>query len=187
MRREDFEHVIAAAAEVSGEREIVVIGSQAILGAVADPPKAMLFSMEADIYPLRDPVKAEEIDGSLGDGSHFHGTYGYYAHGVAPETVKAPVGWERRLVRVEIPPRVGQKEGVVALCLEVHDLVLAKCVAGRERDWEFARIAIEEGLVEVEELFRRIPELPEPADERHIRKMLEALVRQSRGDVGGDS
>jgi hypothetical protein len=35
MRREDFEHVIAAAAEVSGEREIVVIGSQAILGSVA--------------------------------------------------------------------------------------------------------------------------------------------------------
>lgn len=42
--------MIAAAAEVAGEREIVVIGSQAILGAVADPPKAMLFSMEADLY-----------------------------------------------------------------------------------------------------------------------------------------
>ncbi len=69
MRREDFEHVIAAAAEVSGEREIVVIGSQAILGSVVDPPKTMLFSMEADIYPLHDPAKADAIDGSLGDGS----------------------------------------------------------------------------------------------------------------------
>jgi len=187
MRREDFEHVIAAAAEVSGEREIVVIGSQAILGSVPDPPKAMLFSMEADVYPLHDPAKAEAIDGSLGDGSAFHGTFGYYAHGIGPETAKAPAGWEGRLVAVEIPPRVGQATGAIALCLEIHDLVLAKCVAGRERDWDFARIAIEEDLVDSEELFRRIPELPEPADQAHIRKMLEGLVVQARPGINSGS
>jgi hypothetical protein len=32
--------VIAAAVDVSGEREIVVIGSQAILASVDDPPAA---------------------------------------------------------------------------------------------------------------------------------------------------
>lgn len=173
MRREDFEHVISAAAEVSGEREIVVIGSQAILGSVTDPPKTMLFSMEADVYPLHDPAKADEIDGSLGDGSFFHATYGYYAHGVGPESAKAPRGWQDRLVRLEIPPRVGQKAATIALCLEPHDLVLAKCVAGRERDWEFAGAAIEAGLVQVDELLRRIPDLPEPpADRGHIRAMI---------------
>lgn len=176
MRRDEFEHVIAAAAEVSGEREIVVIGSQAILGSVPDPPKSMLFSMEADVYPLRAPHKAEEIDGSLGDGSAFHGMNGYYAHGVGPETAIAPVGWEERLVKVDIPPRVGRAAGAVALCLEVHDLVLAKCAAGRERDWEFARDAIAAGLVRAKELFRRIDDLPEAADREHIRKMLGGIV-----------
>ena len=177
MRREEFEHVISAAAMVSGEREIVVIGSQAILGSVADPPESMLFSMEADLYPLANPGKALDIDGSLGDGSHFHATFGYYAHGVGPETAVAPGGWEARLVRLEIPPRVGQKEGGVALCLEVHDLVLAKCVAGRERDWEFARDAIAAGLVQVEELLRRIQKVPEPpADRSYLRKMIEGIV-----------
>jgi hypothetical protein len=180
MRREDFEHVIAAAAEVSGEREIVVIGSQAILGSVPDPPEAMLFSMEADVYPLRDPAKAEEIDGSLGDGSFFHATYGYYAHGVGPETAKAPSGWQHRLVRVEIPPLVGQKSGALALCLEVHDLVLAKCVAGRDRDWEFAEVAIEAGLARIDELLLRIPSLPAPADHDRIRRML-STPRGRRG------
>jgi hypothetical protein len=67
MRRIDFEHVIAAAAEVSGEREIVVIGSQAILGTVDEPPASMAFSMEADVYPLHNPGKAIDIEGSLGD------------------------------------------------------------------------------------------------------------------------
>jgi len=173
--------VIAAAAEVSGEREIVVIGSQAILGSCAEPPAAMLFSMEVDVYPLNDPRKAEEIDGSLGDGSPFHGTYGYYAHGVGPETAIAPEGWGDRLVRVEIPPRVGQETGPIALCLEVHDLVLAKCVAGRDRDWEFAGDAIAAGLVAVEELLHRVADLPEPpADRGHVRKMLESLATRSR-------
>jgi hypothetical protein len=181
VRRDEFEHVIAAAAEVSGEREIVVIGSQAILGTCAEPPEAMLFSMEVDVYPFNDPGKAEEIDGSLGDGSPFHGTYGYYAHGVGAETTVAPEGWEARLVRVEIPPRVGQKEGPVALCLEVHDLVLAKCVAGRDRDWEFAGSAIAAGLVEVDGLLRRIADLPEPpADRSYIRKMLEGVSARLR-------
>jgi hypothetical protein len=31
--------------------------------------------------------------GALGDGSPFHAAFGYYAHGVGPETAKAPAGW----------------------------------------------------------------------------------------------
>lgn len=179
MRRDEFEHVVAAAAEVSGEREIVVIGSQAILGSFPNPPGTMLFSAEADVYPLNDPAKAEEIDGSLGDGSYFHGTFGYYAHGVGPETAAAPSGWEERLVRVEIPLRAAQEEAAVALCLEPHDLVLAKCVAGRGRDWEFARDAIAADLVRVDELLARISDLPRsPKDQEHLRKMLLGLVTQ---------
>lgn len=181
MRRDEFEHVISAAAEISGEREIVVVGSQAILGSFSDPPKTMLFSAEADVYPLNDPGKAEAIDGSLGDGSYFHGTFGYYAHGVGPETAVAPAGWQGRLVRVEIPARVGQATGAVALCLEPHDLVLAKCVAGRNRDWEFARDAIAADLVQIDELLARVEEIPRPsADRAHLRKMLEGLVTQLR-------
>lgn len=179
MRRADFEHVIAAASDVSGEREIVVIGSQAILGNVAEPPVSMLVSMEADVYPLSDPRKADEIEGSLGEGSQFQSTFGYYAQAVRPETVVGPAGWEDRLVRIEIPARVGQSEGAIALCLEIHDLVLAKCAAGRQRDWDFAKAALAATLVQVDELFRRIEDLPEPpADRSHVRKMLEGLVAQ---------
>lgn len=61
----------------------------------------------------------------------------------------------------------------VAWCLEVHDLVLAKCVAGRERDWEYARTALAEGIVEIEVLLSRIDTLPVSDRARdHIRRML---------------
>jgi len=142
VRRDEFDHVIGAAADVTGETELVVVGSQAILGPFPNAPESMLRSMEADLYRRRAPQKADEIDGSLGDGSRFHRTYDYYAHGVGPETAKAPAGWERRLIAVEVEARVSSRQRVVALCLEPHDLVLAKCVAGRERDWEFAGEAL---------------------------------------------
>jgi hypothetical protein len=177
MRREDFNHVIAAAAQVAEEQEIVVIGSQAILGTVEEPPSSLLVSMEVDVYPRNDPAKATAIDANLGDGSAFHGTYGYYAHGVGPETAKAPAGWTDRLVRVEIPLRVGQEDGVIALCLETHDLILSKCVAGRDRDWDFARDALEAGLVEIDELLLRAGDLPiDRADLMHLRQMLEGIA-----------
>ena len=76
MRREDFEHLIAAAANVTGEDEFVVIGSQAVLGAFPAAPETMLRSMKADIYPLHRPEKADDIDGALGDGSQFEATFG---------------------------------------------------------------------------------------------------------------
>ena len=173
MNKTEFDHLIAAAATISEERKIVVIGSQAILGSVADPPASLLRSIEADVYPRRNPDRAEEIDGSLGDGSPFHQTYGYYAHGVGPETAKAPEGWE---VRVGVPKRAGEVGEVYALCIEVPDLILAKCVAGRERDWEFAENAIAAGLVESGKLLERIDGLPVSALERErVRTHLEGM------------
>jgi hypothetical protein len=66
MRREEFDHVIVAAAEVSGETELVVIGSQAILGSFPHAPESMLRSMEVDLYPRRHPKRADDIDASIG-------------------------------------------------------------------------------------------------------------------------
>ena len=139
--------MVAAAAQIADEEEWVVVGSQAILGTDAEAPPEMLRSMEADLYPRAAPDKAILIEGVLGDGSRFHEANGYYAHAVGPETAKAPAGWEDRLVRIDVPPRGRSIMRVVAFCLERHDLVLSKLAANRERDWEFAKDAIEAGLV----------------------------------------
>ena len=179
MRAEEFEHVVAAAAEATGHDVLVVIGSQAILGSHHDPPEAMLESMEADLYPLKDPDAADLVDGALGDGSPFHLAFGYYAHGVGPDTAKPPRGWQGRLIKLEIPPRVGsgRTKPVVALCLEKHDLVLSKCVAGRERDWEYASAALTAGIVQADVLLERVPDLPVPEELReHVASMLRAII-----------
>ena len=173
MRRAELEHVIRAAADVSRDSELVIVGSQAILGQFPDAPESLLVSREADLFPRNHPERADEIEGSLGDGSYFDSSFGYYAHAVGPETAKAPVGWEERLV----PVRSENTGGATGWCLEAHDLILSKCAAGRERDWEFAKEALRHGLVDPDELQRRSAELPLPSDEiERIQRMLAAII-----------
>jgi len=135
MTRFDLEHLIRAAGKIAGEKELVIIGSQSILGQYPEAPAALLRSMEADMYPLVHPGRAEQVDGAIGEGSRFHQSYGYYAQGVGPETATLPRGWRRRLVRIEN----SNTSGFSGLCLEVHDLAISKYVAGREKDLEFTR------------------------------------------------
>lgn len=177
MTREQFEHVIRAVAEIVND-EIVVVGSQAILAEHPNAPAELLVSMEADVYPRHSPERAIEIDGALGDGSRFHETYGYYAHGVGPETAVAPAGWQERLIRLEVPATRPRDATVTVWCLEAHDLVLAKLAAGREHDLDFAEGALRAGLVDREQLRLGVGLIVESHREV-TRRRLESVVARS--------
>ena len=142
MTRSELEHVILAAGRIARDREIVVIGSQAVLGQFPDAPGALLASMEADVFPGNHPERADLIDGAIGEGSSFHEQFGYYAQGVSEKTATLPKGWRARVVRVKNP----NTEGVAGLCLEVHDLAISKYVAGRPKDLAFTRVLARHGL-----------------------------------------
>ena len=152
MRRSDLEHVIRAAGRIAGERELVIIGSQSVLGQFPDAPVALLMSMEADLYPRAHPERADKLDGAIGEGSAFHQAHGYYAQGVGPDTATLPGGWRRRLVRVDNP----NTNGYAGLCLEVHDLAISKYVVGREKDREFTRELARHGLIDRTTLLKRL-------------------------------
>jgi hypothetical protein len=174
VTRAELDHIVRAAAQITGD-DIVVIGSQAILGQFPSAPASLTFSMEADVYPRNHPERAIEIDGAMGDGSQFHETYGYYAHGVGPETPCAPLGWEVRMVKIEIPPFPGGTEPVTAWFLEVHDLALAKLAAGREKDFDFVLEALKAGYVDGGRLERGVDLMPERYGEL-TRERLEGVI-----------
>lgn len=133
MNRRDFEHVVRAAGVIADDDELIVIGSQAIHGQFSTPPRGLTISAELDVYPRNHPDRADDIDGAIGELSMFHESFGYYAQGVGPQTAVLPSGWQDRLVRYSSPGT----RGVTALCLEVHDLAIAKLVAGRPKDMVF--------------------------------------------------
>ncbi len=154
MKRSQLEHLIRASADIADVDEIVVIGSQAILGQFPDAPAELLVSVEADVFPLGHPERSDLIDGSIGEGSPFHATFGYYAQGVDESTAVLPRGWKQRLV----PIRNENTRGVTGLCLELHDLLIAKYVAGRDKDRRFTAVAALAGLPQHETLLRRLEE-----------------------------
>ncbi len=165
MKRSAFDHAVRAAGAVLGENEVLVIGSQAVHGSIAgDLPLEAERSIEADVAALDDPDerKADLIDGSIGEASMFHATFGYYAQGVSQSTAVLPHGWRDRLVRYETEAT----NGVVAWCLEIHDLWLSKAVAMRPKDVEFCRALVHRGLVDPETLRGRLGELSGIVDER---------------------
>ena len=171
-KRSELEHLIRAAGRIAGEREIVVIGSQAVLGQFPDAPNAFRRSMEADLYPKNKPELADKVDGAIGEGSRFHEEYGYYAQGVAPDTATLPRGWQRRLVRIEN----SNTGGYAGLCLEVHDLAISKYVAGREKDLEFTRELARHGMTDKRTLLKRLA----------ATKLDAAIARAVRGRVERD-
>lgn len=162
MTREQLAHVLRAAAEIAGDAEIIVIGSQAILGTYShtELPAEATFSMEADIAFRDDPdeKKADMVDGAIGEGSIFNLTHSYYGQGVSVGTAVLPAGWEERV----IPFRRKDANPSRAVCIEAHDLVIAKLVAGREKDINFAIALIRETLVNSDTLHERAQLLEQP-------------------------
>ncbi|WP_396225282.1 DUF6036 family nucleotidyltransferase [Gemmatimonas sp.] len=155
MTREQFEHAIRAAGAVLDVSDVLVIGSQAVHGSMEEPlPIEAARSVEVDVA-VRGDVDgrmADLIDGAIGEASMFHDTFGYYAQGVVESTARLPEGWQERLVRFE---SAGTR-GVVAWCLELHDLWIAKAIAGREKDREFCDALLRLSVVYPYELRARL-------------------------------
>jgi hypothetical protein len=80
VNREQLEHILRAASVISREPDVLVIGSQSVLGSFAedDLPREVTSSMEADIAFFDDPAdaKADQVDGAIGELSMFHETFG---------------------------------------------------------------------------------------------------------------
>jgi hypothetical protein len=164
MQRSDLEHLIRAAGAIADDTEIVVIGSQSILGQFPNAPTKLLASAEADLFPLHRPELADLIDGSIGEGSQFHEVFGYYAQGVSDRTATLPTGWRDRLVRVSN----SNTRGISGLCLEVNDLAISKYVAGREKDLEFTRELARQHMTDSRVLVRRADQTELEAEVREV-------------------
>lgn len=152
MTRDQLEHIIRAACTIADDDELIVIGSQAVLAQFPDAPAELLVSIEADVYPKNHPERAELVEGAIGELSMFHETFGYYADGVGVETAVLPEGWERRLVPIYGPGTAGN----TGWGLEIHDLLISKAVAGREKDGAYVRTALAYGLADVQTLRERL-------------------------------
>jgi hypothetical protein len=157
MKKRHVDHVLRVAGRITGERQFIMIGSQALHGKYPDLPDEIVFSAEVGLIAKGDPDRGELLN-AIGQDSQFHETHGYYADPVDMKTAILPKGWQGRLVN--LPP--GDTEGVIGLCLEPHDLAISKYVARRERDIGFTRELALLRLVEKGKLIALIETTPVP-------------------------
>ncbi len=93
LRKEAIAHLVRAVAGVSGHSSFVMIGTGAVIAQLKHVPLDLMRTREIDIYPQGVP-DAEDIatliDGTLGEGSPFDETFGYYAQASESERPACP-------------------------------------------------------------------------------------------------
>ena len=164
MNRAELEHAIRAACDLTSDTEVIVFGSQAILGQYPNAPEALRQSAEADVVPKNRPDLVDLVDAVLGEGSQFHRTHGFYVHGVPLETALLPTGWEDRT----FPVSNENTRGNTGWCVEGHDLAASKLAAFRDKDREFVRVLLREGLIGAELLHERVMNLPIEGERKSV-------------------
>jgi hypothetical protein len=147
MKKQQVDHILRAAGELTGEKQFVIIGSQSLHGKYPDLADDILRSFEVDLIAKNLANRTAWLN-FIGQDSRFHETHGYYADPVDENTATLPKGWKGRLVN--LPP--GDTGGVSGLCLDPHDLAIAKYVARREKDVVFTRALAARGIVQQSQL-----------------------------------
>lgn len=176
MTYAQLEHAIRAACKVSGDTELWVFGSQAILASIPDAPDPLTTSIEIDVQPVNRPETVTEIDGALGELSPFHAAHGFYVHGVSIESATFPKDWEARTIPVS--HRIGTR-GYTGRCVEAHDIAASKLVAYRDKDRSYVRTLILEGLIDKNTLIDRLSSLS--VDDENKSRMIEWVRITGRG------
>jgi hypothetical protein len=113
MKRSELEHAIRAACDVANCHEVIIVGSQAVLGQFPTAPDEITYSRECDVFTVADLVANQIIDGVLGELSLFNMTHGFFVHGIDPNTATLAEGWRDRLV----PVRHENTRGCTGWCL----------------------------------------------------------------------
>jgi hypothetical protein len=170
MKKQELDHVLRAAGRITGEKQFIIIGSQSLHGKYPDLADDIVKSAEVDLLAAKRPGRTEWLN-SIGVYSRFHETFGYYADPVDEKTATLPKGWKGRLVN--LPP--GDTEGVKGLCLEPHDLAIAKYVAAREKDLVFTRELAARGILSEERLLSLLDQTP--VDEQVRSRIRDQIAR----------
>jgi hypothetical protein len=89
MKKQQVDHILRAAGELTGEKQFVIIGSQSLHGKHPDLADEILRSFEVDLIAKNYPRRTEWLN-FIGQDSRFHQTHGYYADPVDENTATLP-------------------------------------------------------------------------------------------------
>lgn len=137
--------------ELTKHQDLVVIGSNAVLGLAEHSviPPEMAMSTDIDGYLKNDPERTSDLIKALGEDSAFHQDVGVFLDPVRPSLPTLPDGWEHRMLLVE-------RDGFRAWFIDPDDAAIAKYARGEERDTRWIRAGLKAGLVSMAKVQARV-------------------------------
>ena len=129
LKQEAIAHLLRAASAITNEPSFDLFGTGAVIARAKTLPLDLSRTRELDLQlpdDERGRVIADPIDGSIGEGSQFDATFGYYAHAIAEGTAQLPARWRSRAMKIEV------QAGLSCICPDASDIALSKIAAWRE-------------------------------------------------------
>lgn len=178
-----LDEAFAIAEEVrrlSGHKELVVIGSNAVLGVAqySAVPRAMSISNDLDAYIRNDPDRTGLLSAHVGEDSEFHRRTGTFLDVVSPGLVTAPDGWEARTIEAV-------RGDVRVLFLDPVDAAVSKLARGEPRDLRWVAAGVEGGIIS-EPVLRARMHATRFLDDEEGRQAFERLDRLKDGTPATD-
>lgn len=150
----------------------VIVGSQAIFAITDFPPEIVRKSVECDYLLLKKLLELRpNLTEKLGIFSDYQQQTGFYADILGLATVVLPEDWEKRLVELK-----NENGETIAFCVEIHDVAVSKLMAGREKDFEFLRVAFQSDYLRVETFIERAKMILTAPSSEALLPRLEKLI-----------
>jgi hypothetical protein len=156
MTSEEFARLVRAIGEIIGEKEVTIVGSQAILGSYRDTslPAEATRSNEIDAV-VADHRQAGAVRKLLGPGSLNEIETKIWVDVVSAKTAHLPSGWHRRRVSM----KVSSAPLVYSLCPEPNDLAASKLIAFRLQDTQYVAALLVAQILDIEILATRVKKI----------------------------
>ena len=162
LKRSGIQHMVRSVATITNCRDIVLVGSGALIAAVRHLPAELMQTNEVDLY-VRDASDPEDvqqlIEGTLGEGTYFQKTFRYHVDAVSARTAVFPADWQTRASELPLPT----DRNVKITCPSADDLAISKCVAWRDKDKSWLKACALHGFIDLDRM-RELAAKIDPAD-----------------------
>lgn len=150
-------NIIRAACRVAEQDQVLVIGSQSVLGTYGELelPEESTFSEEADVFPLfddADGTKSTQIDGTLVEQVSSTRRSDTTLRALTAVPPPLPAGWAERLVPIETRTPTTTRAGAWTCTI----CAVQKLIANRDKDRAFVTALIHDDLVLVSYIRERL-------------------------------
>lgn len=175
MEYEELLHCIRAVAEVTGENELYVFGSQSAAMHFGTLPPAAAESSESDIMTVHNAESNSYlIDGALGEDTMFSISTGLVVDGIQLSSLTLPDDWRTRISSYTYET---YDRTVHIFVPDVNDIAVAKLIAEREKDRIWLQAMHDANLIDVQLMDLLIWKLPISFEEAsHAENMLQRII-----------